>query len=506
MEQALDYNSLSSRRLVNLPERQLSSSNSAITPPSTVQRNPSTWTSPTQPSTMDMFNFTTASSSSAIPSYAPAANAGSSNADNSSSGLGDMTFSQLASQYSSRNPLQSVLSQGKEAHEAKRIKVESPHSALDSIDSWLQFDEEADKFGSFEIDFSKQYNPANQPRPATNMTPGLGSGLYANPTAPFREEDFLDDSAFDHSLSEDDDLFDTMNMNDQLSKIETLPSTEPQSSRSLYSSPSLGWEKPQQGIHPSAVNMSEEIPRRMGSDAWDTAMTQGSNYTLTAEERRRLLEIAMGPSRMSAFVSPNRFNMGYGATMQPSLSQEFNFGFGPKQGLSHVGMFQRNNSADTTASGISQPNRDLKHKHPKHDTPPKTVPAKRPSTLSETSSLSKEKAKSADRMAHNDVERKYRTNLKDKITELRNAVPALQQVAEGEPESAQGIAKVSKGTVLTKATEYIHQLEQRNKDILSEHKQLMRRLQAFEALLNNSMRVDIMPSHSMALFDPRGFC
>lgn len=60
--------------------------------------------------------------------------------------------------------------------------------------------------------------------------------------------------------------------------------------------------------------------------------------------------------------------------------------------------------------------------------------------------------------------------------------------------------------MLTKATEYIHQLEQRNKDIMSEHKQLMRRLQAFEALLNNSMRVDIMPSHSMTLFDPRGFC
>lgn len=111
---------------------------------------------------MDMFNFTTAASSSAIPSYAPVA---SSSATNSGRNLGDMTFSQLASQYGNRNhPLQSILSQGKESHESKRIKVESPHSALDSIDSWLQFDEEADKFGSFEIDFSKQYNPANQPR------------------------------------------------------------------------------------------------------------------------------------------------------------------------------------------------------------------------------------------------------------------------------------------------------------------------------------------------------
>lgn len=278
------------------------------------------------------------------------------------------------------------------------------------------------------------------------MTPGLGSGLYANPTNQFREEDFLDDSAFDHSLSEDDDLFDTMNLNDQLPKIETQPSTEAQSSRSLYSTPSMGWEKPQTGIHPSAVSMAEEIPRRMGSDAWDAMPQAAANFNLTLDERRRLLEIAMGPSRMSAFISPNRFNTGFGASsMQPSMSQDFgSFSFGPKQGMSHAGMFQRNNSTDTTASGLSQPNRDLKHKHSKHESPSKMVPSKRPSTHSESSSVSKEKAKSADRIAHNDVERKYRTNLKDKITELRNAVPALHQVAEGEPDSAQGISKVSK--------------------------------------------------------------
>jgi type IV secretory pathway TrbL component len=115
---------------------------------------------------MDMFNFTTAASASAVASYAPAGGSNSnsnSNSGGNSGGLGDMNFSQMP-QYSGRNPLQSMLSQTKEGPDAKRIKVESPHSALDSIDSWLQFDEDADKFGSFEIDFSKQYNTANQPR------------------------------------------------------------------------------------------------------------------------------------------------------------------------------------------------------------------------------------------------------------------------------------------------------------------------------------------------------
>lgn len=115
---------------------------------------------------MDMFNFSNPASSSAVPSYAPVAGSSSNNNVASNSGvLGDMSFASMAAQYANRNPLQSVLSQGKDGHEAKRIKVESPRSALDSIDSWLQFDEEADKFGSFEIDFSKQYsNPASQPR------------------------------------------------------------------------------------------------------------------------------------------------------------------------------------------------------------------------------------------------------------------------------------------------------------------------------------------------------
>jgi hypothetical protein len=64
------------------------------------------------------------------------------------------------------------------------------------------------------------------------------------------------------------------------------------------------------------------------------------------------------------------------------------------------------------------------------------------------------------------------------------------------------------GTVLTKATEYIHQLEARNKAIMQEHQQLARRLQAFETLLNSTGRQPetMMPQHSMTMFDPRGFC
>lgn len=41
-------------------------------------------------------------------------------------------------------------------------------------------------------------------------------------------------------------------------------------------------------------------------------------------------------------------------------------------------------------------------------------------------STKQERARVGDRTTHNDVERKYRTNLKDRIAELRAAIPALQ--------------------------------------------------------------------------------
>lgn len=52
----------------------------------------------------------------------------------------------------------------KDAHDRKRTKVDTD-SALESLDYWIQFDdEEADRTGSFEIDFSKRYDMMNSSR------------------------------------------------------------------------------------------------------------------------------------------------------------------------------------------------------------------------------------------------------------------------------------------------------------------------------------------------------
>ena len=112
--------------------------------------------------------------------------------------------------------------------------------------------------------------------------------------------------------------------------------------------------------------------------------------------------------------------------------------------------------------------------------------------------------------AHNEIEKRYRTNLNDKITQLRNAVPSLRQMTvrskpaapaaaaeSGEHDDAEdglmvdiagaqsggGGAKLNKATILSKATEYILQLERRNQGLETENGALRERMEELELLL-----------------------
>lgn len=95
--------------------------------------------------------------------------------------------------------------------------------------------------------------------------------------------------------------------------------------------------------------------------------------------------------------------------------------------------------------------------------------------------------------AHNMIEKRYRTNLNDKIAALRDSVPSLRimsKSARGEDttedrEELHGLTpahKLNKATVLSKATEYIRHLEKRNNRLLDENGQMQQRIAAFEKL------------------------
>ncbi|RDL42050.1 HLH, helix-loop-helix DNA-binding protein [Venustampulla echinocandica] len=98
--------------------------------------------------------------------------------------------------------------------------------------------------------------------------------------------------------------------------------------------------------------------------------------------------------------------------------------------------------------------------------------------------------------AHNMIEKRYRTNLNDKIAALRDSVPSLRimtKSARGEDtaddrEELQGLTpahKLNKATVLSKATEYINHLEKRNKRLQEENMVQKARLAAFETLFRS---------------------
>jgi len=112
--------------------------------------------------------------------------------------------------------------------------------------------------------------------------------------------------------------------------------------------------------------------------------------------------------------------------------------------------------------------------------------------------------------AHNMIEKRYRTNLNDKIAQLRDSVPALRVAAqrmeqgscgaEGDAEDDMSglipAPKLNKATILSKATEYIAQLERRNRGLETENNALRGRMEGLEMMLMS--RGGMAPPNGMA--------
>lgn len=270
----------------------------------------------------------------------------------------------------------------------------------------------------------------------------------------------IDDSALDHALSDEDDSLSLNLEDDFMGRDSSQPNAV--APERLYSTP-LSWEPPQAGL-----------PMENYFNV---------NQPLNDLERQRLLAIAMGTGLVP----------GMGTRPQPGVSMDYDFDIHQSPTT-----FSDGKSND---SELGRKNSHSKASRSGHSTP------------TESADKAREKSKTSERAAHNDIERKYRTNLKDRIADLREAVPSLRSIPEdGEDEGdssnvasrAPKVSKVSlplsscqwtssfsendeankiQGTVLTKATEYIHQLERRNRSMAHKNEELTRRLQAFEQLL-----------------------
>ncbi|EWY95324.1 hypothetical protein FOQG_08741 [Fusarium oxysporum f. sp. raphani 54005] len=344
----------------------------------------------------------------------------------------------------------------------------------------------------------------------SSTTPGLGTGIYAT-APPFQGAEYFDDNALDNALSDDEEEgLDSMSLEEHLSKIETMPPPEVPPREGLYSTP-LSWEKPEPGLRMEPDFGLGNTATAMNAGFGQTMSGMGNNQVLSNDEQRRLLAIAMNTGRTPASYMPaSGFGLGFGAGLGTGLPPEFNSSIDSLLGTPTGDRSQKQTPTPANSSKAPSRNQDVKTEASSETGLSSARPGLSRTNTATSDIKGKDKLKPGDRTAHNDIERKYRTNLKDKIAELRDAVPALHSIPEDgieEGENSQRAPKVSKGTVLTKATEYIQYLERRNRSIMKEHQELARRLQAFEQLLSASARQPfLMPNHSRTLFDPRGFC
>jgi hypothetical protein len=152
------------------------------------------------------------------------------------------------------------------------------------------------------------------------------------------------------------------------------------------------------------------------------------------------------------------------------------------------------------------PSRNLKRKSsspPSDDeepSPKQSSPSSPPPSVATRRGSADKGAAAPKKTAHNMIEKRYRTNLNDKIAQLRDAVPALRVVVqrlEGGPDEEGEetrflddefsglvpVAKLNKATILSKATEYIAQLERRNRNLETENGALRGRMEGLEMLL-----------------------
>lgn len=225
----------------------------------------------------------------------------------------------------------------------------------------------------------------------------------------------------------------SMNLADHLSRIDSMPPPDVPPREGLYSTP-LSWEKPQPGLRLDSL-MSMQNPQQLNED-----------------EQRRLIAIAMNTGPIMGGLGSGQFGQSSGsrgyvaggglhATLGSGIDLSALGGFGGFGGLGYLGMGQITDDAPLlrpeTPPVAKEPQPRLSRSSTeKPETKGKGKGEEKEKDRMEDdddndSKETKGKGKSGDRTAHNDIERKYRTNLKDKIAELRDAVPALRTIQEG---------------------------------------------------------------------------
>ncbi len=283
-------------------------------------------------------------------------------------------------------------------------------------------------------------------------------------------------------------------------EVSPLIDRHPRSSTQSSSAGPGSFDQGTSSVDPASLSAMDDTPYNFGAGI-SRSMPFNFSDTLISQPAGQAQQDAFYPNPLPWGQSGN-FNFEPGFEMAPLSSEQQqhlrSIAFPPRRPREY-----QDSSASATRAHQSESDSP--------ETSPKSNSRKRKSIPENDNTGSDIPSKGAKqppvkKTAHNMIEKRYRTNLNDKIAALRDSVPSLRHASRGpagnaeeeDAEELEGLSpahKLNKATVLSKATEYIRHLEKHNSDMTKQNKALTARLNAFETLaMTGSLGVSSDPS------------
>lgn len=261
--------------------------------------------------------------------------------------------------------------------------------------------------------------------------------MYSAMANPYWYGSFMPGSTSQPVSSVDGEMGDPMDTDSQLYSTEGYPV----SSSNMFEN-GINWTGSEAATRLNSV--SPEMQRHMAKQTWESQGPPGNRNLQPPSNPRMMPDFAISSALPTRVVPSNGVPGGYAAQFAPGWQRRRSSG--AVSSLSDVHRRTRSSKASTASSST----KDQRSQNSSVEGAAKKITSQVGGV-----GVSKDKPRSSDRTTHNDVERKYRMNLKDKIAELKAAIPSLQATSEGESDGGGGAAgtpKVSKVCIVIPPT------------------------------------------------------
>ncbi len=249
-------------------------------------------------------------------------------------------------------------------------------------------------------------------------TAAMPTGLYPTADMPYWDDSFLGHAPGSRGISEGDETPKGLHAGARTGEAQTYVTQN----APIYPN-DMAWARSELAVPGNSMHY---VPRRAAGEPWNANALAGGQFADSSNQQQVFGRFGVANPANQTILPSNGYADGtFGANPRVAWHTVKNTG--------SQSFIRTQRPRDRSASRDGNPRASISSASTRKS-PTRIV-------------SSRDRAKSGDRTTHNDVERKYRTNLKDKIAELRAAVPSLQGPMEGESDNGmphQAAPKVSK--------------------------------------------------------------